>query len=197
MIRSESEYKQTVNRYREGLEFAEREREQLRSEGFSPEEIDRGVAPTLGFLSEMEWEIDWYERMRRGDFDVVRDLSDTGRLLIGARIAKGWTQRQLASALGVTEAQVSRDERNEYHGIASTRAAAILGILGIQIFLQASQATEWRREKTVQERIQPPARELKVNVFSTSGRQAHVETAIGSSQKRVGIDTDSPVLVAA
>jgi transcriptional regulator with XRE-family HTH domain len=37
---------------------------------------------------------------------------------VALRIATGLTQRQLAETLGVHESQVSRDERNEYHGIA-------------------------------------------------------------------------------
>src|SRR2546421_13058436 len=36
-----------------------------------------------------------------------------GQLLIAARIANGMSQRELADRLGVSETQVSRDERNE------------------------------------------------------------------------------------
>ncbi len=53
----------------------------------------------------------------------------TLRLLIAARIANGVTQRELAERLGVSEAQVSRDERNEYHGITVDRAQRILDVL--------------------------------------------------------------------
>jgi transcriptional regulator with XRE-family HTH domain len=53
--------------------------------------------------------------------------------LISARIAKGLTQRQLAEKLGVNESQVSRDERNEYHGVTLDRAARILEVLGVEL----------------------------------------------------------------
>jgi transcriptional regulator with XRE-family HTH domain len=43
------------------------------------------------------------------------------------------TQRQLAERLGVHESQVSRDERNEYHGITLERAARILEALHAQV----------------------------------------------------------------
>jgi transcriptional regulator with XRE-family HTH domain len=51
-------------------------------------------------------------------------------LLIALRIAAGMTQRQLADRLDVSEAQVSRDERNEYHGITVERAQRIIDALG-------------------------------------------------------------------
>ncbi|MFM7058282.1 MAG: helix-turn-helix domain-containing protein [Planctomycetota bacterium] len=41
------------------------------------------------------------------------------------------TQRQLAERLGVHESQVSRDERNEYHGITLDRAARLLDAPGV------------------------------------------------------------------
>ena len=52
-----------------------------------------------------------------------------GQLLIAARIANGMSQRELADRLGVSETQVSRDERNEYHGITVERAQRILDCL--------------------------------------------------------------------
>jgi len=45
------------------------------------------------------------------------------------------TQRELAEELGVHETQVSRDERNEYHGITVQRAATILDALGARLDL--------------------------------------------------------------
>ena len=53
-----------------------------------------------------------------------------GRLLIAARIANGLTHQELADRTGERAAQVSRDERNEYHGITVDRAQLILDRLG-------------------------------------------------------------------
>jgi transcriptional regulator with XRE-family HTH domain len=53
--------------------------------------------------------------------------------LIAARIAQGLSQRELAERLGVHETQVSRDERNEYHGITVERADRILEALGVEV----------------------------------------------------------------
>jgi transcriptional regulator with XRE-family HTH domain len=54
-------------------------------------------------------------------------------MLIGVRIALGLSQRELAEKLGVHESQVSRDERNEYYGIAVERVSRILEALGVVI----------------------------------------------------------------
>jgi len=52
------------------------------------------------------------------------------RLLIARRIAKGVRQQELAERLGVREVVVSKDERNEYHGITVARAQKIIKALG-------------------------------------------------------------------
>jgi len=43
------------------------------------------------------------------------------------------SQRELASLLGVHDSQVSRDERNEYHGITVERATMILEAMGVTL----------------------------------------------------------------
>ena len=43
------------------------------------------------------------------------------------------SQRELAAKLEVHESQVSRDERNEYHGITVDRAIKILDTLGVKL----------------------------------------------------------------
>jgi transcriptional regulator with XRE-family HTH domain len=74
-----------------------------------------------------------YERAQRGSFESVTNLHGLGRLLIGARIYRGLSQRELAARLGVHESQVSRDERNEYGSITVERASRILEALGVEL----------------------------------------------------------------
>lgn len=49
------------------------------------------------------------------------------------RIARGLTQRELAERLSVHESQVSRDERNDYHGITVERATRVLDALSVRM----------------------------------------------------------------
>jgi DNA-directed RNA polymerase specialized sigma subunit len=126
VIRSEKEYREAVERLRQDGEIIALQKEKLEGLGLSEEEVRRALEPMLSFRAQLEEEVEWYERVRRRDFGIIRDLSAVGTLLIALRIANGLSQRELAEKLGVSEAQVSRDERNEYHGIRVDRAQRVL-----------------------------------------------------------------------
>jgi DNA-directed RNA polymerase specialized sigma subunit len=126
VIRSEKEYREAVERLRQDGEIIALQKEKLEGLGLSEEEVRRALEPMLSFRAQLEEEVEWYERVRRRDFGIIRDLSAVGTLLIALRIANGLSQRELAEKLGVSEAQVSRDERNEYHGITVERAQRVL-----------------------------------------------------------------------
>jgi transcriptional regulator with XRE-family HTH domain len=70
-----------------------------------------------------------------------------GRLLIATRIAQGLTQRELAERLGVSESLVSRDERNEYHGITVERAQRILDALHETVTTRVEEPASRTRER--------------------------------------------------
>jgi DNA-directed RNA polymerase specialized sigma subunit len=126
VIRSEKEYREAVERLRQDEEVLALQEEKLEGLGLSEEEVRRALEPMLSFRAQLEEEVEWYEWVRRRDFGIIRDLSAVGTLLIALRIANGLSQRELAEKLGVSEAQVSRDERNEYHGITVDRAQRVL-----------------------------------------------------------------------
>ncbi len=130
MIRNETEYQQAVARVdAERKRFAEHF-EEWRKQGFTPEQIDKLKEPLESFHMQLVEEIKSYERLKRGQFSEFENLDGIGQLLIGLRIARGLTQRKLAELLGVGETMVSRDERNEYHGITVDRARRVLEALG-------------------------------------------------------------------
>jgi DNA-binding XRE family transcriptional regulator len=126
VIRSEKEYREAVERLRQDEEVLALQKDKLEGLGLSEEEVRRALEPMLSFRAQLEEEVGWYERVRRRDFGIIRDLSAVGTLLIALRIANGLSQRELAEKLGVSESQVSRDERNEYHGITVDRAQKVL-----------------------------------------------------------------------
>lgn len=136
MIRNEDEYQEAVSRMKVEQKRIEDQKADLEKEGLSPEQIKRLTDPLLSFHQQLVDDIDNYERLKRGDFDVLNNLHGIGRTLIGVRIYLGLSQSELAEKLGVDQSQVSRDERNEYHNISVTRLHKILDVfsaLGVSL----------------------------------------------------------------
>ncbi len=133
MIRNEKEYREAVGRIGQEKDRLARQEAELKAMGLGPAEVKRALAPMRSFHQQLEEEVAGYERLKRGEFDEIENLRGLGQLLVSLRIARGLTQRQLAEKLGVHETQVSRDERNEYHGITLDRAAKILEALGVAV----------------------------------------------------------------
>ena len=133
MIRNESEYQEALRRKAQDQDVAAGQRTAFVNAGFTPEEVERGLEPLLSFQAQLADEVIWYEKVCRREFAPVSNLAQVGRLLIALRVAGRLTQRELAERLGVSEAQISRDERNEYHGITLERAQRILDALRARI----------------------------------------------------------------
>ena len=140
MIRNEAEYREALRRLEQDQDVARRQREALAAAGLNPDEIERAMQPLLSFRAQLEDEIAWYEAVRRGNLPTIHQMTDVGRLLIALRIFKGMSQRDLAERLGVSESVVSRDERNEYHGISVDRVQKILNALGAAIVMSVDQS---------------------------------------------------------
>ena len=142
MIRTDYEYRETLSRI-DGSAAAQAEEEtRLRNEGFSEEEARQAMAPSRFFHDQIRSEIVSYERLKRRDFDELHNLQGLGPMLIGLRISAALTQRDLAERMGVHESMVSRDERNEYHGITVERANRILEAMGVQITTRVERIPE-------------------------------------------------------
>jgi len=85
--------------------------------------------------ADLQAEIDEYELLRSGTqttFEAA-SLAALAGALVKARIAKGWTQRQLADALGVAEQQIQRYETTEYTSASLARLCDVADALGTEI----------------------------------------------------------------
>ncbi len=133
MIRNENEYREAVRRLEEQEARIQKQAAELRSMKLSKQERKRVLDPIQSFHDQLHEEIASYERLKRGEFEEVSNFEGLGRLLIALRIAGGLTQRELAERLEVSESQVSRDERNEYHGVTLERANRILEVLDAEV----------------------------------------------------------------
>ena len=137
MIRTDTEYRRALQRLADETGTLRAQRDHLAGLGLSADELDRAMQPMLSFRAQLEEEVEAYTRMRRGDLGPLQSLSAVGRWLVGARIARGLSQQELAARLGVHESQVSRDERNDYRGVTTERAQRILEALGVRFTAQA------------------------------------------------------------
>lgn len=136
MIRTDAEYKRALERLENDLETIRRQKEKLVEMELGDEEINRAMEPLLSFHEQLKEEVEAYEKLKRGDFGTLYSLTGIGRWLIGLRIARGWTQSDLADRLDVSQAQISRDENNEYHGISVEKAQKILEVFNTRIRME-------------------------------------------------------------
>jgi DNA-directed RNA polymerase specialized sigma subunit len=137
MIRTNAEYEDAQRRLDQDRRVMSEQRAKLEELRLTPAEVERALEPSLSFHEQLREEVEAYEKMRRGDITPIENLMEIGRVLVGLRIAQGITQRELADRLRVSETQVSRDERNDYHGITVERAQRIIQALKAKVRLAA------------------------------------------------------------
>jgi DNA-binding Xre family transcriptional regulator len=139
MIRTESEYQEALSRLKAEKARLQEQRAKLKNEGLSPDQVRLALEPMESFHLQLVEEVEAYERLKRGDLGEIENLHGLGRMLIALRIARGISQTELATRLGVDSSQVSRDERNEYHGITVERASKILDVLNANLLSRTAE----------------------------------------------------------
>lgn len=133
MIRNESEYQEAVKRVEAEAARLKEHQEELVKMNLKKSEIKRAMDPLVSFHEQLKEEVESYERLKRGEFEEVRNFRGVGQLLVAVRIWRGISQRELAERLNVHESQVSRDERNEYHNVTVERAGRIFEALNVEL----------------------------------------------------------------
>ena len=144
MIRNEKEYQEAVRRLEQDNEVIEKQKNALLKTKLSAKEIENALEPVRSFHEQLVEEVEWYERVKRGDFGAISSLKQIGRILIALRIANSLSQKDLADKMGVEQTQISRDERNEYHGISVDRAQKILDLLNGHVDLKVLMDQQYR-----------------------------------------------------
>ena len=122
MIRSDKELAVSRRKLREAEEAASQ------SEGTARKTLER-------FADDLRAQVDEFEVVRSGQLArfLVHGIDQLGDALIKARIAKGWTQQQLAEALDVSAQQVQKNEAGGYERAAATRLAEVAEVLGYEL----------------------------------------------------------------
>ncbi len=133
MIKTEQEYLEAKKRLEQEYKTLENHEKKMKSAGLTIEQMKLAIDPLVSFTLQLREEVEEYEKLKRGQFDPFVNLSGLGRSLIALRIYKGMTQKELAKKLDVLEPQVSRDERNEYHGASIEKIQKVLAALDVTI----------------------------------------------------------------
>lgn len=76
-----------------------------------------------------------YDLLRSGKVSSFEagSLAELATLLVKARIARGWTQRELGEALGVAEQQVQRYESTGYRSASLARICDVAAALQVTV----------------------------------------------------------------
>lgn len=86
-------------------------------------------------LAELEAQLREYEKLRSGKLKKLKKSSfqNLPLALIRARIAKGYTQKDLARKLGVKEQQIQRYEETDYASASLNRVNEVIKALDIEV----------------------------------------------------------------
>lgn len=86
-------------------------------------------------LAELEAQLAEYNRLRSGKLKKLKKSSfqNLPMALIRARIAKGFTQKDLARKLGVKEQQIQRYEETDYASASLSRVNQVIKALDIEV----------------------------------------------------------------
>lgn len=91
------------------------------------------LAAVRAQAEDLRAEIAEYELLRSGAVSTfeANSLAELPTLIVKARIARGWTQRDLADALGVAEQQIQRYEATGYRAASLARLCDIADALNV------------------------------------------------------------------
>jgi HTH-type transcriptional regulator/antitoxin HigA len=126
-----------VSAFIEQITYALSSEQVLKSivEGLPSEVID-GVRRSLtAERRELTESLQAYQNAQRGVADELKSRAgnDLGALLVAARVAKGWKQKELARRLFLPEQQVQRYEAERYRSISLGNLIRVARTLGVRL----------------------------------------------------------------
>ncbi len=133
VIKSDAMYKKAMTQLETTETFMEKEREKFVKMGLTSDELELAMQPIVSAVKAEREQLIEYKEIKEGKFPQSIDIKKVGWLLTAARIYRGWTQAQLGEKLGVAEAQVARDERNEYYGASLDKVSKVAEALGLDL----------------------------------------------------------------
>lgn len=133
MIKTDHEYNEAKKKLQQEYASITEHKNKLLNSGLTEQQINLAIDPLMSFSLQLQEEVEQYEKLKRGQFDPLENLQGIGTLLVAIRIAKGVSQKELAERLDAHESQISRDERNEYHGASIEKIQKVLNALKVTL----------------------------------------------------------------
>ena len=101
-----------------------------------PREVIDGVRRSLtSERTELQEMLEAYHEAKKGNIESLKSRAenDLGDFLVVARIAKGWSQKDLAKNLGLPEQSIQRYEADRYRGISLANYLRFARVLSIRL----------------------------------------------------------------
>ncbi len=134
MITNERQYAITRSQLRRFQTFAD-ELEPMASDELLDPRRQLEIAAVQAQVSELEQQLEEYDGLKSGRIPVghLTSLDELPTLLTRARIARGFTQRTLAEAVGLKEQQIQRYESTRWSGASLSRLVAVADALDLEL----------------------------------------------------------------
>jgi HTH-type transcriptional regulator/antitoxin HigA len=97
--------------------------------------VYRAMAAGLrSHIEDLESQLREYEELKAGVQELpMKSFADLSRLLIAARIARGFSQKDLAKRLGIKPQQVQKDEKTDYRSASLRRILDVIEALNLGV----------------------------------------------------------------
>ncbi len=135
MIKNERQYRITQTRVEEFRERIAQWEENGRTSKLHPK-LQKAQGDALrSQLETLERELAEYDELRSGRHKTLTyaSFTDLPKALVQARIARGWTQKELADRLGLDEQKIQDYEATDYQRASLARITEVVRALNIEI----------------------------------------------------------------
>lgn len=191
MLRNELEYR-NARRQLDNLR-TEIEKRSLAAERETPPTAQAVVGALEMKIDDIKRELDDYENLKSGDVSefVAGSLDEFGEVVTKARIARGWSQADLAEVLGTHAQQIQRYERNDWQKINLWRLQEVVEALRLRLTLRAhleyeteGLGTPWPRVASASRaQITTASAATTISKASKENRTAQDQPAAASAQR--------------
>ena len=137
MLQNEREYQNTKIQLGKMEQALEQAQTKLGERPDLPEIVRQGhLNGITAIIGDLRAELSEYEALQSGQVRALpmqSVLAELPATLVRARIARGWTHKELAQALGTSEQQVQKDESGGYAKASLDKLNRVAGALGVSL----------------------------------------------------------------